>query len=198
MPGSYPERFGEIMSDPTPTPVDQTATPAPAQPETPQPKPQAPPTAPAPDGQRDAADLGDAGKKAIQRERDAREAAERELKGFRSQIAKAFGVEQDKGEDIVSTLQQRVSAMEKNELVSTVARRHGITEDDDIALLRSQSDEQGMARLAARLKSVSYAAAPTAPAHDPSQGSAPLTPEAAKRRRTRRTSPQKPRKARNG
>lgn len=168
------------MSDTTTTPVDVTAPPAPAQPETPQPKPQAPAAAETPEPQRDAADLGDAGKKAIQREREARESAERELKGFRSQIAKAFGVEQDKGEDIVSTLQQRVSAMEKNELVSTVARRHGITEDDDIALLRSQPDEQGMARLAARLKSVATTpAAPTSPAHDPSQGSAPLTPEAA-------------------
>lgn len=164
------------MSDPTTIPVDPT--PAPAQPAPEQPKPQAPAAA-TQEPQRDAADqLGDAGKKAIQREREARESAERRFKDQQAAIAKALGIEPEKGEDPVSNLQARLDAMEKDNLVNRVARRHGITEDDDIELLRSLPDEARMAHFAARLKSTAPTA-PPAPAHDPSQGSAPLSPEAA-------------------
>jgi hypothetical protein len=163
------------VSDTTTTPAE---TPAPAQPAPEQPKPQAPAATTA-EPQRDAADqLGDAGKRAIKAERDRAESAERKFKDQQAAIAKALGIEQDKGEDIVSNLQQRLSAMEKTNLVNEVARRHGITEDDDIALLRNQPDEQGMALLASRLKSTTPTQ-PPAPAPDPSQASAPMSEAAA-------------------
>lgn len=171
------------MSDtttPTATPPAAQPAPAPAASTTEQPKPQAPqPATPEKPKQGDPADapLGEPGLKALREEREARERLEQAMKDQRSALLKAFGVETDKpGEDIVKTLQEQVSAMQRDSLVDRVARRHGITDDDDVAFLRTASDEATMQRLAERLKTNP---APTSPAPDPSQGSAPLTEEAA-------------------
>lgn len=171
------------MSEPT-TATPPAAQPAPAPAE--QPKPQAPqpaantPTTPEKPQQGDPAEapLGESGIKALREERAARERLEQAMKDQRSALLKAFGVETDKpGEDIVKTLQEQVSAMQRDSLVDRVARRHGITDDGDVAFLRTASDEDTMQRLAERLKTSNTA--PGSPAPDPSQGSVPLTAEAA-------------------
>lgn len=103
---------------------------------------------------------------------------ESKFNSLRDGIKTAFGIEPEKGGegDLVTTLQQRVSQMERNSLVDQVARRHGITADDDVAFLRGAPDETAMTRLAERLKASNTT--PTSPAPDPSQASAPMTPEA--------------------
>lgn len=158
--------------------------PAPAADPTPEPpKPTAPAT-PADAGKRDAADepLGEAGLKALHKERTERERLERELRPLKEQMDALRGVFGPKdgttgsNEDIVKTLQQQMEQMQRDGLVNTVARRHGITADSDIAFLRTAPDEQAMTSLAERLKTPPP---PNSPAPDPSQGAQPLTPEAA-------------------
>ena len=162
-------------------------TPTPAQPAAPvdeQPKPAAPAqtaqATPETQPQRDAGDspLGEPGIKALREERAARERLEQAMKDQRTALLKAFGVEEEKpGGDIVATLQEQVASMRHDSLVDRVARRHGITEDADVELLRSTKDEGVMSRLAERLKASNTT--PPTPAHDPSQGSAPISAEAA-------------------
>ncbi|MEO6158696.1 MAG: hypothetical protein ABIQ39_13835, partial [Ilumatobacteraceae bacterium] len=105
---------------------------------------------------------------------------EREVGPLREQmdaLRRAFGGETTTGtpEDIVTTLQQQVADMQRNSLINDVARRHGITDDDDVALLRGATDADHMARLAERLKAPK---GPTAPAPDQGQGARPTTPQA--------------------
>jgi len=166
--------------------MSDTTTPAtPAAPVAEQPKPAAP-AAPEPTEQRDAADapLGQPGLKALQAERDRVTALENELRGLKplkEQMDALRGVFGDKaadpGKDIVTTLQEQVAAMQRDTLVERVARSHSITDDTDVDLLRNAKDEATMLRLAERLKASN--AAPTSPAHDPSQGSAPISEAAA-------------------
>lgn len=166
-----------MSEQPTNTPAGTEAQPA--SPATPQPTPQQP-TSQANDGTRDAADapLGEPGIKALREERAARERLEQAMKDQRTALLEAFGVKSDKpGEDIVKTLQQQVSAMQRDSLVDRMARRHGITDDDDVELLRAAPDEAAMGRLAGRLKAVSTTT-PNTPAPDPSQAAASPTPEA--------------------
>lgn len=166
--------------------MSDTTTPAqPAAPVVEQPKPAAP-AAPEQTAQRDAADapLGQPGLKALQAERDRVTALENELKGLKplkEQMDALRGVFGDKaadpGKDIVTTLQEQVAEMRRDTLVERVARSHSINDDADVDLLRNAKDEATMLRLAERLKASN--AAPTSPAPDPSQGSAPLSEEAA-------------------
>lgn len=166
------------MSETTNTPTAQVA-PVVAE----QPKPQAPaPAAPAPEtqtqGEPAEAPLGEPGLKALREERAARERLEQAMKDQRTQLLKAFGVETETpGQDIVTTLQQQVAGMVHTNLVNDVARGHGITSDDDMALLRDVTDEATMRRLAARLASTAPQA-PTSPLPDPAQGRA-ASPEQA-------------------
>lgn len=168
------------MSDTTISTPAQPATTAAEQPKPQAPQPAAPAT-PEPAKRGDPADapLGEPGLKALQQERAARERLEQAMKDQRTALLKAFGVETDKpGEDIVKTLQEQVTAIQRESLVDRVARRHGITDDGDVEFLRTAADEATMQRLAERLKAASPTT-PTSPAPDPSQASAPLTPEAA-------------------
>jgi hypothetical protein len=124
--------------------------------------------------------LGEPGLKALQQEREAREKLEREVGPLRQQmeaLSRVFGGESTTGkpEDVVASLQQQVAEMRHNTLVSDVARRHGITDDNDVAVLREVKDEALMTRLAERLKAP---AGPTVPAPDPGQGARPSTPQA--------------------
>lgn len=166
------------------TPAEPTAPAVDAQPK-PQPPAAAAP-APTPTPQRDAADepLGQPGLKALQQERERVTALENELKGLKplkEQMDALRGVFGDKaadpGKDIVTTLQEQVAEMRRDNLVERVARGHGITDDGDVKLLREVRDEATMLRLAERLKASN--AAPTSPAPDPSQGSEPLSEKAA-------------------
>lgn len=124
--------------------------------------------------------LGEPGLKALQQEREAREKLEREVGPLRQQmeaLSRVFGNDTTTGkpEDVVATLQQQVAEMRHNTLVSDVARRHGITDDNDVAVLREVKDEALMTRLAERLKTP---LGPTVPAPDPGQGARPATPQA--------------------
>lgn len=164
------------MSETTTSTTPSAAPVAPEQPKPEAPKPTAPEAAPTRDA--DEAPLGEPGLKALREERAAREKLEKAMQDQRTALLAAFGVEQEKaGDDIVTTLQQQVAEMRQESLVDRVARRHGITDDTDVELLRSARDEGHMARLAERLK-VSNAG-PNVPAPDPSQASAPLSEAAA-------------------
>lgn len=118
-------------------------------------------------------ELGEGGKKALEREREARKLLERQLQGMQGQmaaIAQAFGVKPDGSDDggqLVETLQQQVAAMQHQSMVDRVARAHGITDAGDLEFLASAKDEEQMARFAARLNA---AAAPATPKPDASQG----------------------------
>src|SRR5690242_10541409 len=161
------------MSDPTPT-TEQTApatgTPTPTA--TTEPTPSAAPEgrdAPTPDK------LGEPGLKALREEREARERLEREVGPLRQQmeaLSRVFGGDSTTGkpEDVVATLQQQVAEMRHSTLVNDVARRHGITDDNDVAVFREVKDEALMTRLAERLKAPT---GPTVPAPDPGQGARP-------------------------
>ena len=165
----------------TPAPAPASATPAAPVAPVEAPKPQAPATeAPA---QRDAAGetLGEPGLKALRAERAERERLERELQPLKAQMEKLAGLfggqTPEPGQDLVATLQEQVSKMQHDGLVDRVARRHGITDDNDVALLSKIADEATMSGLAERLKASNIA--PSSPAPDPSQGSGPLSEEAA-------------------
>lgn len=125
--------------------------------------------------------LGEGGKRALQAERDARKQLEQQVtqmqqaqKDQMSAIAKAFGVKPEKGDDdgtqLVQTLQQQVAQMQWANTVATVAREHEITAADDVALLDSAKDEDGMRKIAARLKAASTPVGPTTPKPDSTQG----------------------------
>lgn len=162
------------MTD-TQTQAEQPPAPEATPPATPDPTPKAS------DGRDAPSDtLGEPGLKALQREREAREKLEKEVGPLRQQmeaLRRAFGGESTEGkpEDVVANLQQQVSQMQRDSLVNDVARRHGITSDDDVALLRGATDADHMARLAERLK---VTPGPTGPAPDQGQGARPTTPQA--------------------
>ena len=126
------------------------------------------------------APLGEPGLNALRQEREAREKLEREVGPLRQQmeaLSRVFGGESTTGkpEDVVATLQQQVADMRHDTLVERVARSHGITDDDDVAVLREVKDEALMQRLAERLKTPP---GPTAPAPDQGQGARATTPQA--------------------
>jgi len=109
----------------------------------------------------DESKLGDAGKKALESERAARKDAEKKaadiataFEALKSGLKVGLGIDskEDDPAAIVSGLQDQLSKLTHQNLVSDVARRNGITEDDDIELLRSATDKDVMEKLAARLK----------------------------------------------
>lgn len=118
-------------------------------------------TKPDDDGGKDDGDkpLGPNGEKALAAERDARKKSDQKVAALEAQFAKlaeAFGVKPDEskpdGADKVDALAKAVDTILHNSAVDRVARDHGITDADDLALLREQANEQAMERLATRLK----------------------------------------------
>lgn len=113
------------------------------------------------DGGKDDGDkpLGPNGEKALAAERDARKKSDQKVAALEAQFAKlaeAFGVKPDEskpdGADKVDALAKAVDTILHNSTVDRVARDHGITDKDDLALLCEQANEQAMERLATRLK----------------------------------------------
>lgn len=108
-----------------------------------------------------AADLGEGGKKALQRERDARKQLETELRDFKAgqsdqakRLAAALGIETKdakSSDDITAQLGKEVAEMRHQLLVDRVARAHKITDGDDLELIRGSATEESMRKLAARL-----------------------------------------------
>jgi hypothetical protein len=104
--------------------------------------------------------LGPNGEKALQAERDARQALETKVKQIEAEtetrnkaLLEAFGIKTEgaKPEDAVATLQQQFAALQRDNLVLRVAATHQITEKDDLDLLRATADEDTMTKLAVRL-----------------------------------------------
>ena len=101
--------------------------------------------------------LGPNGEKALAAEREARKKSDAELATVKAQmagLAKALGVQPDEkaDDDKVGVLFESVRVLTHNAAVDRVARDSGITDPDDLAILRDQSSEDAMKRLAARLK----------------------------------------------
>lgn len=100
--------------------------------------------------------LGPNGEKALKAEREAREAIERQLNQLKSGLASALGVDQKDAksstDDVLASVQQQLAAMQHDNLVLSVANSHQITDEDDLALLRTIKDGDALRRLAARLK----------------------------------------------
>lgn len=137
--------------------------------------------------------LGDAGKRALDAMKAAKKAATAErdaaraaadqaaadLGAIKDALAKALGLGNDDAKDdtseLVSSLQQRVAGMELENSVSALAREHGITDETDLALLRSVTDPEARKTWAARLARSQAASGntpgkPGTPRPDPSQG----------------------------
>ena len=101
--------------------------------------------------------LGAAGVKALQQEREARGELEKQLKAMQDQfagLAEAFGVKAEKGakpDETIARLANTVGGIQGELAVERLARRHKITDEDDIATLLAVSDEVARAKLAARL-----------------------------------------------
>lgn len=121
--------------------------------------------------------LGEGGKKALEAEREARKQAEADLAtlrkdfdGFKTELSKAFGIQSatDQGTDAVSQLQQQLSTIQHETAVYRLAAKHEITDEADLELLKSATDEAAMTKLAERL--AAKAAAPGIPKPDATQG----------------------------
>lgn len=153
---------------------------------TPSEEPTNPTSTPASDSPAPDEPLGEGGLRALQAERERGNRMESELRELRTVRAQmdalraAFGVQGVPEEDPMGTLQRQVATMLQDNLVNSVARRHGITEEADVDLLRSAPDEAAMARLAERLRATAAPniPAPNAPAPDPLQGAQPPSQEA--------------------
>ena len=128
----------------------------------PEPNPNQPDgTKPDADGGKDDGDkpLGPNGEKALAAERDARKKSDQKVATLEAQFAKlaeAFGVKPDEskpdGADKVDALAKAIDTILHNSAVDRVARDHGITDKDDLALLAEQATEQAMEKLAKRLQ----------------------------------------------
>lgn len=157
-----------------------TTTPAPSATAEP-PKADAPPASPPKADE----PLGDGGKKALEAEREARKQAEADLadlrknfEGFQAKLSEAFGVKSatGDGDDAVSQLQQQLNTMQHETAVYRLAAQHEITDEVDLELLKSATDEAAMTKLAERL--AAKAAAPGTPKPDATQGGGSGTPPA--------------------
>ncbi len=122
--------------------------------------------------------LGAAGKKALETERAEVKKLRSELDGFKSALGEALGIKPDdetnQQADLLASVQEQIAGMQRDAAVLKLANTHRITDEDDLELLKSATDDEAMKRLAERL-------APTAdesdeqskkrrPKPDPSQG----------------------------
>ena len=111
---------------------------------------------PKPDPKADEA-LGDAGKAALVKEREARKALEKQLaeltpmKSTIDALKGALGGAEVKPEDAVKALTEQMGELKHQILVERVARENKITEADDLDLLKEATSEEAMAKLAKRL-----------------------------------------------
>ena len=103
---------------------------------------------------------------------------EAKLNTLRDGLKTALGIEDKKADatELVTKLQEQLNQLAHDNLVESAARRHGITEEDDLALLRTAKDPEAMDKLAARLApkaddgDKSRPGKPGTPKPDPSQG----------------------------
>lgn len=157
-----PDDTTTTVTAPTPEPT------APAAGATPPADPQAPP-----------ADLGDAGKRALTAEREARRTAEAEAAALRKQIEDATKTAEQKAADDLRAAQAEAATNAAKALRYEVAAEAGLPLALAARLTGSTRDE--LAADAETLKTLIPAGAtpPRTPAPDPSQGPRPVDPAAA-------------------
>ncbi|KNX38093.1 hypothetical protein [Luteipulveratus halotolerans] len=101
---------------------------------------------------------------------------ETKLNSMRDGFKAALGIEDKEKvstDDLVSKLQTQLDSLTHTSVVNDVARRHKITDDDDLALLSDIKDQAAMEKLAARLApsgDTQDSGKPRTPRPDPSQG----------------------------
>lgn len=131
-------------------------------------------------GNPDTEALGDAGKKALDRMKAERNEAKQqaaelrkqidEFETFKSALTEALGVKpKGDGSDPLTQVQEQLAQMQRDNSVLALANEHGITDKDDLDLLRSTSDDQARTRLAARLAAKTEET-PGTPKPDATQG----------------------------
>ncbi len=116
--------------------------------------------------------LGEGGKKALETEREARKALERQMNDLRQGLASLAGGADPKGatpEDAIAELIDQFTSLKDDLEVERLARQHGITDERDITLLRKSSAD-ARSDLAARLKPTGTTNPPGNPKPDPSVG----------------------------
>ena len=113
--------------------------------------------------------LGENGKKALERERDARKNLESQMTQMREAFAQALGVKPDKADpaELLTQMQAQMTQMQHQATVDRVARENGLTDPGDLKFLALAQDEAQMQEVAGRLKA---AAGPRTPKPDTSQG----------------------------
>lgn len=123
--------------------------------------------------------LGEPGKKALEAERDARKKAEGDLAAlrtdfdsFKTELSKAFGIQSatDDGADALVQVQRQLNSIQHENAVYRLAAQHEITDEGDLDLLKSATDEAAMTKLAERLASAKAASTPGTPKPDATQG----------------------------
>lgn len=134
--------------------------------------PEGAPVATAPQPQGDA-ELGDAGKRAIAAEREARKAAEAAATAAQAeldQIRQAQMSDLEKAQAQAKTSEEEAAKARAEALRWRIAAKHGIG-DEDAETFLTGSDEASLTRQAERLASLAAAStAPTTPKPDLSQG----------------------------
>ena len=102
---------------------------------------------------------------------------EGKLNTLRDGLKSALGINDKKvdQEHLLAGLQKQFADLQHQNLVEQVARRHGLTNEDDVAFLASATDADAMDKLAARLApkgddSANASGKPGAVKPDPSQG----------------------------
>jgi len=127
-----------------PAPVDPPADPAPTPPAAPAPPAEDPKPEPKDD------ELGDNGKKALESERNGRKQAEKDLAAERA-VVTAKDAEIMSLNTAVYERDQTIAAKDSEIAVLTLAVAHGLSDADDMDLLRSVTDDAKRASLAERL-----------------------------------------------
>lgn len=128
--------------------------------------------------QGDPADLGDAGKKALAVEREARKAAEKSAAEYAAKV-KAFEdaqkTEAERAAEALATAQKDAEAAKTEALRWRIAAKHGIS-DEDAQTFLTGSDEDTITRQAERLAAIGNTA-PAGPRADLTQGSGREAPK---------------------
>lgn len=122
--------------------------------------------------QGDPAELGDAGKKALAAEREARKAAEKSAAEFAArlkEIEQANLSELEKAQRAAKEAQDRLSEVSRQNARNSVALAKGIP-PRLVGFLAGDSEEEIAANAEALLEAIAEANAPTTPRPDPTQG----------------------------
>lgn len=126
--------------------------------------------------------LGEGGKKALEAERTRAKTAEDALKAqagefdtFKKALLEGLGIkgdDADKGDDALTTVQEKLATMQRKLDVSELAVAHKITDKGDLKILASATDAEQMKALAERLAPVEGEPDTKSrrPRPDPSQG----------------------------